>query len=95
MKAFNIRMNNHEEHEGHEEKCVKNFVFSATAPCVAYMDVGKGREQEAEASPKAPTVGALDCCSRRNSTSPILGVVPPASMQSSVFFVVNIAFGVS
>jgi hypothetical protein len=62
MKVFNIRMNNHEEHEGHEEKCVKNFVFSATAP----------------ASPKAPTVGALDCCSRRNSTSPVLGVVPPA-----------------
>ena len=56
MKVFNIRMNNHEEHEGHEEKCVKNFVFSATAPCVA---------------------------------------LPPASMQSSVFFVVNIAFGVS
>jgi hypothetical protein len=27
---------------------------------------------------------ALDCCSRRNSTSPILGVVPPASLQSSV-----------
>ena len=25
---------------------------------------------------------ALDCCSRRNSTSPIPGVVPPASMQS-------------
>jgi len=30
------------------------------------------------ASPKAPTVGVLDCCSRRNSTSPIHGVVPPA-----------------
>jgi hypothetical protein len=28
MKVFNIRMNNHEEHEGHEEKCFNNFVFS-------------------------------------------------------------------
>jgi hypothetical protein len=37
----------------------------------------------APASPKAPTVGALDRCSRRDSTSPIRGVVPPASMQSS------------
>jgi len=79
MKVLNIRMNNHEEHEGHEEKCVKNFVFSATAP----------------ASPKAPTVGALGNCSVHCSTSSIRGVVPPASMQSSVFFVVNIAFGVS
>jgi hypothetical protein len=79
MKVLNIRMNNHEEHEGHEEKCVKNFVFSATAP----------------ASPKAPIVGALGNCSLHCSTSSIRGVVPPASMQSSVFFVVNIAFGVS
>jgi hypothetical protein len=49
VKVFEIKANNHEEHEGHEEKFVKNFVFSAIAP---------------------------------------------ASMQSSVFFVVNIAFGV-
>ncbi|HEY8159162.1 MAG TPA: hypothetical protein VIF10_10720 [Methylobacter sp.] len=58
-------------------------VLSATAPCVAYMDVGKGREQEAEASPKAPTVGALDCCSRRNSTSCIHVVVGNCSVHCS------------
>jgi hypothetical protein len=55
MKVFNIRMNNHEEHEGHEEKCVKNFVFSAIASALLYL---------------------LHPC------------------KSSVFFVVNIAFGV-
>jgi len=43
----------------------RSFHFSATAP----------------ASPKAPTVGALDRCSRRDSTSSIRGVVPPASVQ--------------
>jgi len=37
--------------------------------------------EEGETSATAPCV-ALDRCSRRDSTSPIHGVVPPASMQS-------------
>jgi hypothetical protein len=37
MKVFNLRMSNHEEHEGHEEKCVKNFVFSAIASALLYL----------------------------------------------------------
>jgi hypothetical protein len=72
LKVFNIRMNNHEEHEGHEEKCVKNFVFSAIAPALLYL----GNR------------------SLRCSTSCILAVVLHPC-KSSVFFVVNIAFGVS
>jgi len=52
---------------------IKNFAHSATAA----------------ASPKAPTVGALGNCSMHCSTSPIRGVVPPASLQSFVSFVVN------
>lgn len=39
------------------------------------------RCEEGEISATAPCV-ALDRCSRRDSTSPIRGVVPPASMQS-------------
>jgi len=27
VKVFEIKTNNHEEHEGHEEECVKDFVF--------------------------------------------------------------------
>ncbi|WP_363331495.1 HAD-IA family hydrolase [Methylobacter sp.] len=47
---------------------ISTWIATVTAPCVAYMDVGKGREQGAEASPKAPTVGTL----------------PPPSMESSL-----------
>jgi hypothetical protein len=89
MKVFNIRINNHEEHEGHEEKCVKNFVFSATAPALLnHRDVaaaiapGNLAAFPPSLEVNAAYAGAVFC-------------LPLASMQSSVFFVVNIAFGVS
>jgi hypothetical protein len=42
VKVFDLKTNNHEDHEGHEENYIsnqhiENFVFSAIAPALLYL----------------------------------------------------------